>query len=411
MLQLVPVVLLGVGIALYRAAPLEQIAALVFWWSVALLLYVYFGYPLALAAIRRVAGRPVHRAPITPHVCVFVTANDERAVIDAKLRNTLALAYPSDRLEIVVASDGSVDGTNDVVRRFAPRVRLLEFFPRRGKMAAIIEGIAAVRSEIVVFSDANTFLEPTAISMLVQSFADPEVGAVSGDVVLVGDRASLGTSEDLYYRYERWVQRAESEIGSMIGADGALYGIRRELFVAPMADTILDDMAIPMGVIKSGRRVVFEGAARAFEQGSETAMEEFARKSRVIAGAMQFMRRRESAVPVTAPQVIFSLVSHKALRWLSPLFGTTAFMSSLVLADAASGYLAAVIGQVVLLLLAVAGCAPALRRLAPIALAHYFCLLQLAAAVGFVRGLAGRQSVLWERFGRLRSPASVGVRT
>jgi cellulose synthase/poly-beta-1,6-N-acetylglucosamine synthase-like glycosyltransferase len=384
-----------------RSLSLQQFAMFMFWGSCAIIGWVYIGYPLSLAALKRLAGRPARRQLIEPPVCVFVAANDEAAVIESKLRNTLALDYPADRLEIVVASDGSVDETNEIVRRFAPRVRLLEFSPRRGKMATINDGVRSITAEIVVFSDANTFLDSGAVRRLVDNFADPNVGAVSGDVVLVGDRAALGQSEDLYYRYERWIQQAESIIGSMIGADGALYAIRRELFTAPPADTILDDMAIPMGVIRAGRRVVFEGGARAYEQGSETAQEEFSRKTRVVAGAMQFMRRQDSDVPISMPQVILSLVSHKALRWLSPVFAMTAFFSSLLLAGVSVGYAIAVGGQTALIAVGLAGCAPALRRIGFVALAHYFCLVQAAAAVGFLRGLTGRQTVLWRRFERL----------
>ena len=405
----VAIVLLIIGaFTLYQTVTAGQLAMVVFWTSAAMLAYVYFGYPTLLAIIRAFAGRRIQYGSIEPRVCVFITANDEARVIQAKVLNTMALDYPSDRLDIVVASDGSVDGTNDLVRAFTPRVRLLEFFPRRGKIAAINEGMKSVTADIVVFSDANTFLQHDAVRALVRNFADPQVGGVSGDVALVGDRASLGRSEDLYYRYERWVQRAESEIGSMIGADGALYAIRRELFAPPEADTILDDMAIPMAVVKAGRRVVFEGAARAVEQGSETATEEFARKARVMAGAMQFMRRRDSAIPLAAPQVILSLVSHKALRWLSPAFGAGALLSSMALASSDMLYATIVVAETGLLLLGLAGCAPRLRRFTPVAIAHYFCLLQTAAAYGFMRGLVGRQSVLWERFDRVQAPSSVG---
>jgi len=399
--QLSAVVAVVGAIVAYRSIPGEQFATILFWSSVAMLGYVYVGYPALLALICRFARRPVERAAIEPTVCVFVAANDEEAVIEAKLQNTLALDYPADCLDIVVASDGSVDDTNRIVRRFGPRVRLLELFPRRGKIGTINEGMKSVTAEIVVFSDANTFLDRKAVRALVRNFADDDVGGVSGDVALIGERARLGRSEDLYYRYERWIQHAESAIGSMIGADGALYAIRRSLFVAPAADTVLDDMAIPMAVIRAGRRVVFEDDAHAIEQGSATAKEEFARKTRVIAGAMQFVRRPDSAVPLSAVQVIASLVSHKVLRWLSPLFATTAFVTSLVLAPVWPGYAAAGAAQILLIALGAAGCAPALRRVAVVALAHYCCLVQAAAAVGFLRGLSGRQSVLWRRFIRV----------
>ena len=410
LLQMLLVVLIAAAVVLYWSSRRAPVAAVMFWSCLAALGYVYAGYPFLLAMARRVRHRAVRSEAIEPRVCVLIAANDEEAVIEAKLRNTLALDYPHERLEIVVASDGSVDATNSIVRQFAPRVRLLEFTPRRGKMATINDAVATVDSEVIVFSDANTFLQPDAVRMLVRNFADAEVGAVSGDVVLVGERAALGRSEDLYYRYERWLQRAESDLGSMIGADGALYAIRRDLFTAPPPDTILDDMAIPMGIIKYGRRVVFEDAARAYEHGTESAREEFARKARVIAGAMQFMRRRESAVPLGAPQVILSLVSHKALRWLSPAFAGAAFIASLALVDEGPGYVAAVMAEVAFLSLALAGCVPVLRRIGPVAFAHYFCLLQAAAAVGFVRGIAGRQSVIWRRFERMQSAEADGAR-
>jgi cellulose synthase/poly-beta-1,6-N-acetylglucosamine synthase-like glycosyltransferase len=342
-------------------------------------------------------------------VCLLIAAYNEETVIADKLANACALDYPAELLDIVVASDGSTDGTNDSVRRFAPRVRLLTLSPRKGKIAAIIDAMRSVDADIVVFSDANTFLERDALTALVRNFADDEIGAVSGDVALIGERAALGRSEDLYYRYERWVQHCESEVGSMIGADGALYAIRRELFVPPATDTILDDMAIPMCVVRARRRVVMELAARAHEQGSETAREEFARKSRVIAGAVQFLTRRDSAVPRDSGQVIISLISHKALRWFSPGFATCAFLSSLVLSSASHGYAFAAGAQALLMALGLAGCIPRVRRIGLVAIAHYFCLVQVAAVVGLMRGVTGRQSVLWKRFDRIPGHEPVGA--
>lgn len=380
----------------------RNVMEVVFWLAVGILLYVYAGYPAALFFVHRRASRLVQKAPIEPSVCILIAANDEEAVMTLKLEQALRVDYPRHLLDIVVASDGSVDRTNAIARSFAPRgVRLLEFQPRRGKIAAINAAMRHVTSEIVVFSDANALMEPGAIRTLVRSFADPRVGAVSGDVVLEGHRAALAQSEDLYYRYERWVQQAESAIGSMIGADGALYAIRRHLFQPPADDTILDDMAIPMAVIRAGYRVVFDPEARAHEQGSQTATQEFTRKSRVIAGAVQFVLRPDSGVPRRGHQVMLALVSHKILRWLSPLFATVAFVSSLALAPGSDAYLAAALVQSAVFVLGVAGCVPALRRITIVSVTHYFCLVQVAAFVGLLRGLTGRQSVLWERFARV----------
>ena len=376
----------------------------VFIGSIGVLVYVYGLYPLLLA-VARPFRRDVLRAEMLPDVCLLIAANDEAAVIGAKLQNSLALDYPADKLRVVIASDGSVDGTNEIVAAVAdPRVTLLAFPQRRGKISAINEAMEGITEEIVVFSDANTFLQKDAIRQLVANFADPTVGAASGDVALTGPRALLAGSEDLYYWYERTLQRLESRLGSMVGVDGALYAIRRELFIAPPSDTILDDMAIPLGIIRAGYRVVLEPRAVAREAGSETAMEEFARKARVIAGAVQFLLRRDGSVPAANVQILVSLISHKALRWLSPWFGVLAFLASLRLAFHSPVFAALASGQALVLALGLLGCSPVIRRWQPVALAHYFCLVHTAAIFGFLRGLAGRQAATWRRFARVSVP-------
>ena len=398
----------GAAIVTLFVSGAEPVHRGIFWSAIGVLAYVYVGYPLLLALVRPVRRQPIRKSAIEPPVTVFIAAHDEASVIAAKIRNCLELDYPKDRLSIVVASDGSRDGTNEIVRSFAAQgVRLIEFKERRGKIAAINDGISQIDSEIVVFSDANTFLAPGAVRALVSNFADERVGAASGDVILIGERAALARSEDLYYRYERALQRAESELGSMLGVDGALYAIRRSLFVSPPSDTILDDMAIPMAVVRAGQRVVFEPDAVAHERGSETAAEEFSRKVRVVAGAMQFLLRRDSAVPRSNVQVFTALVSHKTLRWLSPLFAGVALAASVVLARQSPVFLWATLVQAMFLLLGVLGCIPALRRWSVVGLAHYFCLVHAAAAVGFARGILGRQSVAWRRFARTGLPAGV----
>ena len=378
-------------------------APAVFRSAMTVLLYVYVGYPIVLSLLARFAKRPIAVATIEPRVCLLIAANNEESVIEDKIRNSLALDYPSDRLAIVVASDGSHDRTNDMVRAFEGcGVRLLAFAERRGKISVINDAMPQIDAEIVVLSDANTFLRTDAMRALVRNFADDSVGAVSGDVVLTGDRAALAGSEDLYYRYERALQRLESEIGSLVGVDGALYAIRRDLFVAPPADTILDDMAIPMAILRAGRRVVFESRALAVEVGSSSSSEEFSRKSRVVAGAVQFLGRSDSALLANDIQPIFSLVSHKALRWLSPAFAVTAFVASAMLARSSAFFAAVLAAELLVIAGGLLGCVPAIRRVTVVSLAHYFCLVQTAAAVGFIRGLSGRQAVAWRRFSRVK---------
>lgn len=396
----VVVAALGLFAVLVAVTLSVKVAEAVWVTSAGALFYVFCGYPLFLAFWTRVVPRPVRSRDGTPSACVLVAAHNEAEVIAAKIHNTLALDYPRDRLEVVIVSDGSTDSTAAIVRSFAPDgVRLVEIERRGGKTAALVEAMRHVTSDLVVFTDANAFLQPDAVKRLAACFADERVGAVSGDVVLFGERAALAAGEDIYYRYERWMQRAESAVGSTIGVDGALYAIRRSLFRAPPSDTILDDVVIPMTVVEQGYRVVFEPAARAIEQGSRSAWEEFSRKSRVVAGAVQFLGRF-GGWRSCPPQVLFSLVSHKALRWLSPLFALLFVVTTLALTPAGWFALLAV-AQVAALALGGLGCWPAARRWKIVGVFHYLLLVQAAAAAGLVRGLAGRQSVMWQRFDRI----------
>lgn len=373
-----------------------------FWTSLAVLVYLFVGYPLLLAIARLFRMRAVRSTTDDlPSVCILIAAHDEEDVIEGKVQNSLAVNYPSDRLAVVVASDGSTDRTNGIVKRFeAQGVQLFAYPARRGKIATINDAVSVITQDVIVFTDANAFLRPGAVRALVRNFAQPTVGAVSGDVVLTGDRAALATSEDLYYSYERWLQRVESELGSMVGVDGALYAIRRALFIPPPPDTVLDDMAVPMAVIRQGYRVVFDMEAIALEHGARTAWEEFSRKTRIVAGAVQFLKRGRRQIPWRAPQAVFSLMSHKVLRWLSPLVGALFLVSCFALRQEGLMYSAIWWATLVTLALGVLGCVQTLRRLVPIGVCYYFCMVHLAAATGMIRGLIGGQAVAWQRFPR-----------
>jgi cellulose synthase/poly-beta-1,6-N-acetylglucosamine synthase-like glycosyltransferase len=389
----------------------SQLAAQVlFWLSAAALAYAVVGYPVVLSLLRIVAPRVIDKGRIEPRVCLFIAANDEEQVIAQKVANALALDYPRHLLDIVVASDGSTDRTNAIVRSSAADgVQLLDYPERRGKIAAINAGMRSVDADIVVFSDANAFLDPGALRALVQNFQDPTVGAVSADVVLVGERAALGASEDMYYHYERWLQRLESETGSMVGVDGALYAIRRSLFSAPPSDTILDDLAIPMAVVRAGYRAVFEPGARAVEHGSRSAREEFARKTRIIAGAIQFLLQSRSWILRTPGRLLFALFSHKVLRWMMPALTLLSLTASLALARESRFYAICALMQVGFIGVGILGCVPRLRAVKWVGVAHYLCLAQAAAIVGAVRGLRRRQPAAWRRFPRV-SLQSAGAR-
>ncbi len=371
----------------------------IFWLSVLLMVYVYVGYPVILVMLRRWARVTVRDDRYLPHVSLVIAAYNEEKVLHEKLQNSLALRYPKERLEIVVASDGSTDDTNTIAKAYADRgVVLHEVVPRGGKARALGRVVPNVHGEVVVLSDANTMYEPDALQKLARNFADPRVGAVSGDVQLVDAAPTHSRSEGLYYRYERWLQGVESELGSIIGADGAMYALRRPLFQPPSVGLILDDFVISMNVARAGYRVVYEPEARATEQGTLSSQEEFRRKVRIVSGGMQALRRGEGLPRLEQPFLLFCYVSHKLLRWFVPCFLLTLFLSSFWLSNT-SIYALAYYGQV--LFYGVAGMyaagVPLLRRWRASGVPYYFCLVNGAALIGLWKGLFQTPSGIWQR--------------
>ncbi len=279
-----------------------------FWGSLVLLAYVYFGYPLVAALRARFRPRPRLRAPIEPFVSIVVVAHNEADRIAARIENLLALDYPVDRFEIVVASDGSTDDTVECARRYEfLGVRVRPFATRRGKSAVLNAVVPHLRSDIVLFADARQRFDRGTLRALVENFADPTVGAVSGELVLTtaAGTAAAGQGTAFYWRYEKFIRSAEGRADSTVGATGAIYAIRRELFEPIPDDTILDDVLIPLRIVRKGFRVLFEPGARAYDCASATARQEFVRKARTIAGTFQlFARERWLFNPLQQPALV-----------------------------------------------------------------------------------------------------------
>src|SRR6516225_2877581 len=251
-----------------------------FWIAFALLLYLYVGYP-ALAWVRAQCcprPRPRRLPPADYAVTVIVVAHNEEDRIRPRLDNLLALDYPKDKLEILLASDGSTDGTVARACEYNEAdVRIRPFAARRGKAAVLNEVIPSARGEIVVLADARQRFEPGALRALVRNFGDPQVGAVSGTLTLTpsADGATVGKGTCFYWRYESFIRRCESRAGSTVGATGAIYAIRRDLFEPMPPDTILDDVLIPLRIVRRGYRVQLEPAARAHDAATTTEHGEF----------------------------------------------------------------------------------------------------------------------------------------
>lgn len=311
-------------------------AKLVFWVSVGFTGYVYIGYPFLLWLLQAIFPARSRRESVESSVSLLVAAYNEAAVIAEKIRNSLALDYPADKLEIVIASDGSKDATAEIVRSFATshpgRVRLLEFEKNRGKVPVLNDAIPQLRGEIVAFSDASSMLATDSVRVLVQNFSDPDIGAASGVYRLLNkDQARIGSQEDFYWKYETFLKVQEAKLGAFTGAHGALYAIRRELYPFPSANTINDDFTIPMRILERGYHVAYEPRAVAYEEAQE--MEGFSRRVRITAGNIEQMREIKSLLWPPRPFVLFCLLSHKTGRLLVPIFMIAAFVTNVLLSN------------------------------------------------------------------------------
>src|SRR5216683_1322353 len=290
--------------------------------GILLFLYPFVIYPALLIAIP-FAGRK-HEGPPEPRhwptVALVICALNEQKIIRQKLENSRALRYPNQKLSLVFISDGSTDATADIIREYtASGVELIEHKTRRGKIANLNETLIARTEDILVLSDANVIYDRDAIGHLVANFYDPLIGGVSGKVILTDSAPVLGGPTQNYYSVEWLLQEKASDIYAMPGTDGAMYALRRELFRPCPNDTIIEDFVIAMQIVGLGRRMVFEPKALGWEQGAASLREEFRRKVRISAGAAQGLLRGNVWPRHVPLRFWFIFVSHKLLRWLSPL--------------------------------------------------------------------------------------------
>jgi glycosyltransferase involved in cell wall biosynthesis len=376
---------------------LTTVAAVVFWASLGVVAYVYVGYPLLLCVLARLWARPVRKAPGTPSMTMIIAAYNEEAAIAAKLDNTLALDYPPDALEILVASDGSTDSTDAIVARYAPRVRLLAL-ERAGKTSAQNHAAAVARGEILVFSDATTMYDRGALRALAANFADPSVGSVGGDVRYVTEGEATGKGRQLYWNYEAAIRRWESRIYSVIGATGCIYSLRRSLYV-PLDPATISDFVQPAKALLRGYRSVVEDDAGAYEVAESKRLgDELGRRARVVLRGLRGVGYMPEILnPLKHPWLSFELVSHRLLRWAVPLFLIAALVSNALLLGR-PGYTQAFALQAALYGAALA--ALALDRFhirAPgVFVPLYFCLINLAPLVALWLLLKGEKKVFWE---------------
>jgi len=380
---------------------MEAFLQVIFWLALAGILYTYLGYGLIITLLAHRRPRPVHKKEITPSVTMLIAAYNEEGCIAAKIENTLTLDYPRDKLDILIVTDGSTDRTNEIVRSYAHRgVRLLYQPERRGKVGAILRALPHVQGEIIAFSDANSLFYPDTLRKLVRNFADPEVGGVGGvkRILKKGD-AIAAQGENLYWRYEAYLKACDSLVSSVMGVPGEVWAARREAYIPPDPDTLLDDFVASLRMVEAGWRVVFEPEAIAYEEASPSLKAEWRRRSRNAAGGWQAFFQLRGLLHHPNKWVTFQYLSHRMLRWM-----VTPELFPLLLAANAGllrmpPYRLFFLGQLAFYALAGLGWLLASRgyRLKWLLAPFYICLLNAAALAGGWRFLRGKQSVIWAK--------------
>ena len=370
-----------------------------FWLLAALAAYVYVGYPIFLVLLRFVRGpKPVARGDSAPGVTLIISAYNEREVIGSKLENSLTLDYPVGRLEILVVSDASDDGTDDVVRGFEERgVRLLRMTERGGKTVGLNAAAETATGEVLVFSDANAMYEPGAVWALVRNFADPTVGVVVGESTYSDSVSDAEKSESAYWKYEASIKRLETQLGSTVGGDGAIYALRKEYY-RPMSADALSDFVNPLQVVEQGLRCIYEPAAVSVEEAAGSFEKEFRRKVRIVNRAWRAMMSMKRLLnPFRYGLFAWELMSHKVLRWLVPPILVAIFTINIVLIGQRPIYLIAFIGQLLFYGAAIAGARIHDRRELPafIYIPFYFCLVNVAAIRGIIEAYSGKTYTTW----------------
>ena len=374
-----------------------------FWFSAALLVYIYFGFPVLVFLRGKLFRKPYRREAIEPRVSIVIVAHNEAVGIGKKLDNLLALNYPRDKVEIIIASDGSDDGTEAIVEQYAGQgIQLLEF-PRRGKIPALNQATKQAKNEILVFSDANSMYGREALRYLVQPFADPGIGGVAGNQTYLDSEkiSTSSTGERTYWSYDQAMKQMQSEAGSVTSATGAIYAIRRELFDdVPLG--ACDDAVTSYRVISKGYRMVYEPRAVAYEPVAASAEAEFQRKFRVSLRGLRALRAEPRLFnPFKYGFYSLQLFSHKLLRRLQgwPLMGL--FISALLLAPHSAFF--TMVAALQMAFYGFAGLIFLARRhinakgvFKVLTIPFYFCMVNMAFLLAQIHFVRGQKIDIWQ---------------
>lgn len=373
---------------------------IIFWLTVFIIIYTYIGYSLFIMLLSLFFNKKVDKKDIEPTVTFLITAYNEERDIERKLKNTLELDYPRNKLQIIVASDGSTDRTDEIVKRFSDKGIILHRVEGRvGKTETQNQTMKIATGDIIIFSDATTEYDKQVIRKIVRNYNDPSVGAVSGMYEYRNPTGGpVGWSQILFWKYERMNKICQTKIKTITGCYGPIYSIRRELYV-PLPREIMSDLVEPLKILQKGYRIVFEPEALAYEVTTQKASQEFRMRIRVITRGMNgLLYMKELFNPFKYGFISLQLFSHKVLRWLIPVFMIILFFSNIFLLRDSKLYMTTFAFQIVFYLSAFLGWITDLLniKIKIFALPLYFCVVNIASLISLVKTLSGGKAVTWE---------------
>ncbi|MEM8967878.1 MAG: glycosyltransferase family 2 protein [Bacteroidota bacterium] len=385
-----------------------QLIEILWWLCLLLVIYTYVGYGIILRLLvdlkrsRENQREVIDYQEFCPETTIVIAAYNEADFIEEKIQNTLQLDYPSDKLQVVIVTDGSTDATPAIVRQYS-EVKLLHQPERRGKIAAVHRTMKEVNTPIVIFTDANTYLNPEAISNIVRHYRNPQIGGVAGEKrihVAEKDSAS-GAGEGFYWKYESALKTWDAELYSVVGAAGELFSIRTELYEDILQDTVIEDFYLTLRIAQKGYRIAYEPDAYALEGPSASVKEELKRKIRIAAGGIQAIVRLKALLNIFRYGMLsFQYISHRVLRWtVTPFALVLVFILNIFLFGRSEFYQLTFYGQILFYLAALVGYALANRsvKIKAFFIPYYFFIMNYAVFRGIIRYVQGRQSVTWER--------------
>ncbi len=379
---------------------------IIYYFSILLLSYIYLGYPLSLYSLSLFKKyNIIYLVGYLPSVSIIIAAYNEEKVIEDKIKNTLELDYPKEKLEIIVFSDFSKDNTDDIVKRYEKvGVKLLRIEGRKGKTFCQNRAVEHAKGEIILFSDANSMYERDAVRKLVRNFADEKVGCVSGELKYINSANQKDeNSEGFYWKYEKMIKRLESKVSSLVGANGAIYAVRKKLY-APLEDFAISDFAEPLMILIKGFRTVYEPEAIAIEKNNDSFRDSYRRRVRIVTRTFNNIINSSEILelfnPIKYGWYSIQLISHKFLRWFTGLYMFIFLLLNIILVNESWVYAIILILQLLFYLVAFLGYLDQKysqkREVILLNIIFYFCISNIAMLNGIINALSKNKIITWD---------------